>query len=101
MTTAVNTSSVKAEANTVELGLARITASASATSIEQDISVPKPLEQVRVEFSGPEGQSIVTDALPDNGANTTAMPASQAVKCTPLRTRQVLKAADSTILKTN
>ncbi len=87
MTTATTTSSVKAEANTVELGLASITASASATSIQQDISVPEPLEQVHVEFIDPGGQSTVTDALPDTGANITAMPASQAVKFKPLRMR--------------
>ncbi len=81
------------------LGLASI--NASATSIEQDISVPEPLEQVHVEFNGPEGRSIVTDALPEIEANITAMPASQAIKCTSLsRTSQVLKAADGTILKT-
>jgi hypothetical protein len=98
MRAAATMSSVKAEASTVELGLARITESASATST-QDISASEPLEQVQVEFFGPEGQNIIADALLDNGANITAMPASQVVICTPLGMSQVLKAADGTILR--
>jgi hypothetical protein len=48
MTAAATTSSVKAEANTIELCLASITTSVSATSTEQDISVLAPLQQVEL-----------------------------------------------------
>ena len=75
--------------------------SVTATLAPLVIPEVQPLDTVRAEFSTRNGgPSITVDALPDTGANVTAIPLAQAKQFKISQTDKVLKAADGKSLKT-
>ena len=84
--------------NAVEISIGSVLASTSTANM--DVPNLEPLELVQVHLVGPEGQQIVVNALPDTGANVTAIPITDATTCKPTKTNMVLRSADHTALKT-
>ena len=74
--------------------------SASVAALQDDIPEPEKLELVQVQLTGPEGQQISVDALPDTGANISAIPASEATTFKWEKTNYILKGADHKLLNT-
>ena len=96
--TTAATSATGGVTSAVEFTVGSISASTSAIQVETP--EPEKLELVQVCLIGPEGQQVTVDALPDTGANISAIPASKAAAFKTSRTNVVLKSADNTALKT-
>ena len=97
-TTTPTTTSLQGEMNAVEISIGSVLASTSTANM--DVPNLEPLELVQVHLVGPEGQQIVVNALPDTGANVTAIPITDATTCKPTKTNMVLRSADHSALKT-
>ncbi len=75
-------------------------AATDSLPISSKVPDPEPLELVQVNLIGPKGEKLIIDALPDTGANISAIPISKMGACKPIKSNQVLRSADGTNLKT-
>ena len=88
--------SAEPQSNSPELTLSAIELS---TIFSAAVPNPEALELVEVQLTDPEGHTIEIKALPDTGANISAIPAASIKrKVTP--TSQTLRSADGTLLNT-